>query len=173
MRTDLFVTKLNRCNRHSWPDSRDNTWKKMEISFLKVKEVSIYHGANLRKNMLSQQTLQWKTALRWWARAISLSTLGKNIWSDRPQLIQKKPNISQQQESKRAVFIVDKQLHQVRQSAGWVTVCPWVNQRNANVCLPEWPRPVWRSIRGSAQRKSTKTEQGTNKYISYYHPPRG
>ena len=56
MRTDLFVTRLNHCDRCSWADSRDNTWKKMGSSSLKAKEVSIYHARNLRKSMLNQQT---------------------------------------------------------------------------------------------------------------------
>lgn len=118
---------------------------------------------------------QWKMALRWWARAMSSPILGKNILGDHPQLIQRKLNFSQQQGSERAAFIIDKQLHRLRESTGCVTVCPWVNQRNANICLPELARPVWGGIRSSAQRKSMKTAQGTNYYILYYtlNPPRG
>lgn len=66
---------------------------------------------------------------------MSSSTLGKNLQGDWPQLMEKKLNFSQEQGTERAVFIIDKQLHQLREWAGCVTVPELIKGMQISVFL--------------------------------------
>lgn len=153
MRTALLFTQLNHCNNYSWPDSRHHSWKKMEICFLKVKKLNSHQAGKFSEKESAEPAnpYNWKW-LSGDVRAMSSSILGKNI-----RMMEHSQNKGRWTllNNKRAVFIIDKQLHQLREPIGSGAVCARANQRNANT-LPEVAGPILGS--SSAQCKGMKTE---------------
>lgn len=86
----------------------------------------------LRKNVLNQQTPAAEGDSQVMGKGNASSILGKNIRVMENSL----NNGSWTLLNNKGSFIIDKQLHQLREPAASVTVYPRVNQRNANILFP-------------------------------------